>query len=358
MLLTRIEAWAYKVIDRVATGKPNEDARVELKAEWPEAAKAARRIAGHANAARGEPILWLIGVDQARGVIGVDAEELADWYPRMSAEFDQPPPSLTDVNVYVGDKTVVALLFHTDRIPFVIRNPVRGRQGAGPVTWEVPWREGTSVRSATRADLIRLLTPLERRPDIEILDGEIEVLDRYGGEVEDFDAPHRFTWSLALQLYIVPRGERMLIIPFHRCEVSVVAPGFLHRTPLGDLRLAPPSTGGRFANEQGRNLSLTIEGTANEVLVKGAGVLNLYAHCDTDDLPEGITEQPMHVNVRLVFTDEDTPITLDPTLHPSWVRNLAKDDPRADEGYFRSGGIEARWAFGPNSLQVASPTDE
>lgn len=49
--------------------------RRELKAEWlPDHSKVARRqIAGHANVARGD--LWLIGVDEKRGVAGVDQQE-------------------------------------------------------------------------------------------------------------------------------------------------------------------------------------------------------------------------------------------------------------------------------------------
>ena len=60
MRLVQIENWALDVINSVDAGHPSEDARVELKAEWIEAQKAARQIAGHANAARGDPILWLV----------------------------------------------------------------------------------------------------------------------------------------------------------------------------------------------------------------------------------------------------------------------------------------------------------
>ena len=59
----QIESWALRVIDCVKRGQPNEDFLVELKRDWIDEAKAARRIAGHANAARGENILWLIGFD-------------------------------------------------------------------------------------------------------------------------------------------------------------------------------------------------------------------------------------------------------------------------------------------------------
>lgn len=60
----QIESWALRVIDCVKNGQPNEDFLVELKTEWIDTKKAARIIAGHANAARGENILWLIGVNE------------------------------------------------------------------------------------------------------------------------------------------------------------------------------------------------------------------------------------------------------------------------------------------------------
>jgi len=50
-----IEGWALKVADSIKHGRPVEDARVEIKSTWPEAKQGARRIAGHANAAHGEP---------------------------------------------------------------------------------------------------------------------------------------------------------------------------------------------------------------------------------------------------------------------------------------------------------------
>jgi hypothetical protein len=63
---TQIETWALRVIERVEARQPNEDSRVELKREWPaQPNRAARQIAGHVNAARGEPVLWLIGLNRS-----------------------------------------------------------------------------------------------------------------------------------------------------------------------------------------------------------------------------------------------------------------------------------------------------
>ncbi|MEQ9669114.1 AlbA family DNA-binding domain-containing protein [Coleofasciculus sp. G2-EDA-02] len=169
----QIESWALRVIDCVKKGQPNEDFLVELKRDWIEKEKAARRIAGHANAARGENILWLIGVDENQGVIGVNATDLASWYSTVESCFNELAPRMTPLNIPVDGKTVVALLFETDRAPFVVKNPVYGSKDAGAVELEVPWRENTLIRSARRSDLIRLLAPLERLPEIEIIDCDL-----------------------------------------------------------------------------------------------------------------------------------------------------------------------------------------
>src|SRR4051812_34135748 len=73
-----IESWALRMVAAVEAGHQIEDSRVELKAELPDAVKAARRIAAHANSAFSEPILWLIGIDENFGIKGTQAQELAD----------------------------------------------------------------------------------------------------------------------------------------------------------------------------------------------------------------------------------------------------------------------------------------
>ena len=82
----QIEAWALRIIDGVKGGSREEDSLVELKRVLPDPVKAARRIAGHANASRGEPILWLIGIDEEKGIVGINQEkDLADWWPQEYA---------------------------------------------------------------------------------------------------------------------------------------------------------------------------------------------------------------------------------------------------------------------------------
>lgn len=151
-----VKNWVLTIIQRVQSRQPTEDTRVECKASWLEAKSVVRQLAGHANAAKGEPVLWLIGVDEKGGTIpGAEHRELNNWYPQLVKEFDGDAPYLnTDLNIDVDDKTVVALLFETGSAPFVIRVSNTDRL-------EIPWREGTRTRSATRAEILRMLSLLQ-----------------------------------------------------------------------------------------------------------------------------------------------------------------------------------------------------
>ena len=64
----QIEVWVLDIVEKVEDGQPVEDSRVEFKSDWIPPEKAARRIAGHANAARGENTLWVIGLDEKRHI--------------------------------------------------------------------------------------------------------------------------------------------------------------------------------------------------------------------------------------------------------------------------------------------------
>jgi hypothetical protein len=194
---SQIEAWALRIVDAIEKHAPTEDSRVELKAAWPDPKKAARQIAGPANAAHGEPILWLVGVDERTGVIGADREELSQWWPQVESHFDGIAPRLSDLNIPVNDVMIVGLLFETDRAPFVVNNPTANMDK------EVPWREGTRVRSARRADLIRLLEPIDKLPEVDVLWGHCE------------------SFFITGCLFISPPRDQTLVIPVHQCVGSV-----------------------------------------------------------------------------------------------------------------------------------------
>ena len=139
MRLIEIEAWALRILESVRAGQPVEDARAELKSTWPtDHTRAARRLAGHANAAQGEPILWLIGVDEkGQSVPGVSAEEMSSWWAQVSTCFgDGTYPVPQELAMPTEGVTVVAIVFETDRAPYLVK-----AEGGGSIQFEVPWRE-------------------------------------------------------------------------------------------------------------------------------------------------------------------------------------------------------------------------
>lgn len=163
-----IELWAHQAIDRATQGQPVEDSRVELKREWIDPAKAARRIAGHANAARGDSILWVIGVDEAAGTVHGVSMGFDRWWPSVAACFDEAVPAVHDIDMHRGDATIIAIEILTDRAPYVVKV-----HGNGGVDREVPWREGTHTRSARRSDLLRVLVPATARPSASVISGTV-----------------------------------------------------------------------------------------------------------------------------------------------------------------------------------------
>ena len=273
---SEIEDWAQNVIERVESGHPNEDSRVELKAQWPEdAGKAARQIAGHANAARGELILWLIGVDQKQGIVGANHEELANWWPKVEAQFDDgfAPRLLRDLNIPRGDKTIVALLLETDRAPFVVRNPAFGKHAGDPVEREVPWREATATRSATRSDLLQMLAPMQKLPSLEV---------RWGCVVASpaRDNSDKLVWGFELHLYVVPRSDDRVVIAFHQCGASFQCPSTGFQIDFEKVRFSSPAG----------NL---IQVTRTEIVIKGPGLIVLSGSKAGPDCVGDCCSEPM-----------------------------------------------------------------
>ncbi len=209
MRKTELEYKVLEIIDRVKNNKKVEDSTVELKAEWlDDHRKTARHIAAHANAARGESITWIIGLDEKRGVVGVDDREFANWWPQVNCNFETVFPDLViNFPLPYDGKTLYVLHFETDRAPYVVRT------GEGVVTLEVPWREGNRVRSATRSDLLRILVPLSRLPSVEIINAVVERhINRH---------PENMRWLLKATIYVEPQGPVPIYIPLHRSSASL-----------------------------------------------------------------------------------------------------------------------------------------
>lgn len=273
-----IEFKVLDIIERLEKGQPIEDDTVELKAEWPkDHFRAARRIAAHANSARGEPILWLIGIDEKTGVVGADFEELSIWFAKVRSRFDQLlVPNLISISVPYDGKTVVALLFETERAPFVIRIP----DSTGIVTHEVPWREANSTRSARRSDLIKLLYPIQKKPRLEILDGKIELQKAIAG----FNQTGEYQWNLSMKLYFITFSSDTVVIPFHRCELVFRPEGRPDERRFENIKIMPPTSYSTRGLKE-KSQSLTVNSTEHEVLIDTAGMAYLTGEISATEKP-------------------------------------------------------------------------
>lgn len=211
---SEIEAWATRILLVVEKGGRVEDSRVELKAIWPIAVKAARQVAGHANAAQGDPILWIIGADEDGTIAGADDIEISDWHKTFVAQFDEPAPHFTEVIMTFAEKRVVAVQFDTDRPPYVVKVD-------GAVSREVPYRQGTHVNSANRSQLMRLLAPVVSRPVFEPVRGSGKIISpiRIAGQDRSYHT------SVLLRVFAVQPANQQLVLISHRAQVRIVANG-------------------------------------------------------------------------------------------------------------------------------------
>ena len=252
---SEIEYRVHQVIEALQQGAPVEDSLVEVKSKWPdEAFKAARRIAGHANAARGEPVLWIIGLDEQEGVTGADFNEFAGWWGQVESHFDQGvAPDPMPLNIPTEDGVVVAIHFETSRSPFVVKNPEGGR-----ISREVPWRRATAVQSARRSDLIDLLVPVSRTPKVEVNGGTLTAADS-GGSRE---------WRVDLALFISPMADERIVLPWSHAHLLLRVGGGEYVDNLrGNVEIA--------ARQVEHALTRSIPGLA---IVDGPGFLNLKAY--------------------------------------------------------------------------------
>ena len=286
MRLSELEGWIPQVADAVKAKHPNEDSRVELKSVWLAPTDMARHLGGHANAAHGEPILWIIGLDEKSGVVGVEKKEIADWLPGMESEFESVSPTLIhSLNVAIEDVTLVGLYFATDRAPYVVKNPKRGQPNCGPIDLEVPWRKGTSTRSARREDLMRILVPKQRFLLFDILKGAIEIkLEKSKDATSEKD----FSWELTVEMYVEPPSLEMVVIPFHRCAATIIKPFGSENLPLEGFRVYPPTSGillQRDGDYESNVLSKTVRSTPSEAIFSGPGLVNLTAKARTNCRP-------------------------------------------------------------------------
>lgn len=314
MRVDQLEAWVLSVVDRVNQQLRVEDSRVELKGDWPTPAGAARRIGGHANASHGDSVLWIIGLDEDLGVTTTTAVDLARWWPQVLACFDGIGPSLADLVVPTATGAVTALLFDTSRRPFVVRNASYGKQGGGQVSLEVPWREGTSIRSARRDDLVRILVPLQDLPDVEVLSSTVDATLRppanpRSREKDPIKLGEYIDWRFIVEVYLTPRmPHAMTVLPVHRMRFGFRF-GQGEWSETSNVQIVPPTSGSRNGAEI---LSDTISANAGETILTGPG--KAYVRARFVEPNRSLPDSPMEVALRFSPAGSDMVTTVTTTI--------------------------------------------
>lgn len=279
MTPAELELRTSQILDRVANHQGVESQLTELKASWPDPPeKAARQLAGHANAARGERILWIIGADEKTGTIVTPTGDHLQWWQRVQKRFDELAPELLfDLAVPYQGQTLRALMFDTRRAPYVVK--VEGGDRL-----EVPWREATGTRSARHSDLIRILVPRSRLPDVQPHDGEVMLRVVDG-------------WRVNVELYVTPRTRRRVTIPFHGCRAELVIPDAAP-IPLNYLYLGPTAA-----------KSATIRPSSHEVVIDGPGLIVVSGRAP---LNVRINPRPqvVHIMIALAISGESEPVAI------------------------------------------------
>jgi hypothetical protein len=227
----QLELITIRAVEHVLNGQSNEDSLIEFKATWPETTKV-RQLAGHANSARSEEILWIIGVDEKNHTLtSPERQDPAQWWAQMCKRFDGlVAPEMMDLVVPIGESdAVTSLLFQTDRSPYVITVP-----SGGAVEREVPIRDGTRTRSATRHELLRLLAPAASLPDLTVLEAQLDVSERL------HQGSRRWRAYATALLYIEQGISTATFFPAHRMYGTLKAhnSGVAHQVFTGGIHTA------------------------------------------------------------------------------------------------------------------------
>lgn len=304
-----LEARVMEIVERVRRGSAVEDDLVELKWELPQDVhKAARQIGGSANAAGGAPVLWIVGLDEKDGSINASVceEDAAKWWPAVQRWFgDGVSPGLADFRrvVVAQAEWVTVLQFSTEDAPYLVKTA-----SGGQVEAEVPWREGTSTRTARRHQLLRSVTARAALPEFEPIGGDVFlVASNESGRSSEAEYVRGPTVNLNVEVFVsVDSSWGPSVLPRHRQEWLLTVGG---RDQPVVLKGALVRAGTRTVREQGGGRLIMKHFPAGYIdvadgstmVINGSARVNVTAHAEVSTEVERAFKDASQVHLRAVL---------------------------------------------------------
>lgn len=275
-----LEFRVRKIAKLVDVGQQVEDDRVEVKRSWIDHWGAAWRMAGHANVAGGERIIWIFGLDEngseGKRAVGVETEDQAKWIGQVESNYEGlPPRRVREMGVPFAGRMLFVYLLETNRAPYVVKNPK-----GGPIQFGIPWRDGTRVRSAKHEDLVEILVPHVSMPSVEILEGFVRASQDSRDDFVRVEA--------RLGAYLEPRDYGPLAIPFHRCGGGFSVANGNWRLDFDSVRIAPPDR------------SITASGDGSQCILQGPSKVSILAY-SRHSIPDFELSGEAEISIHLGF---------------------------------------------------------
>lgn len=203
-----------------------EDAGVELKGTPPSPETKAGQLAGAANASGGDPIVWVFGIADDGSFVDIAGFDFDQWFAKIPSQFDGPYPEPTIAWLEEEGHGLLAVSFRTDHAPYVVK------RSSNPQQRDMPWREGSHTRSATRSELIRMLLPQARLPRIEFLGGAIAFETKPGQHPDQHGE-----FSFSAELFIEHADAGGIHLSQHRCAATIRIGEQVFTAPAGHVSL-------------------------------------------------------------------------------------------------------------------------
>lgn len=307
-----LETRVLAAVERIRNGEKIENDLIECKRGWPSDNKA-RQLAGSLNRAAGDPVIYVIGIDEKDGSIHDTSDtDILDWWNQIVGQFDQVPAEMVrhiDVPINATE-SVVGIAFSSDRAPYLVKT------GSARPSLEIPMREGTGTRTARRDEVMRMLAPALRVPTVTVLESDFAA-SHHPAIVPDENSFNKYQREESVgvfgttEFFVEHDGRDLVTLPAHSMS------GVME---IGDLSFMASVTPNWFHSDNEVAKKEYIHRRREGVMIAGPGVVPLQiaveglelGHRKLLEATESVT-----VRLRLGILHASRPLIIEMKLDPN-----------------------------------------